>query len=232
MNTSLTESFGIAILEAACAGLYVVSTRVGGVPEILPADMISFADPDEDGKLAFCNVLVQPRCSQHPSTPTDVVRAMSEAIQIVSQGKHDPIRAHERVRTFYDWDHIAERTEKVYEAVLHSPQLELWARMQRFVFPLFNEALVFLNVCLCRTMALGTFAGPIYTIILIVDCLFFAFLEWWMPREDIDYVHMEWNQKRFLEVMCRLKWAYGRLLTPRLQLTDMQRRQSSSHDTR
>ena len=50
MNTSLTEAFGIAILEAACAGLYVVSTRVGGVPEILPEDMISFANPDEDGE--------------------------------------------------------------------------------------------------------------------------------------------------------------------------------------
>lgn len=50
LNTSLTESFGIAILEAACAGLYVVSTRVGGVPEILPEDMISFANPEEDGK--------------------------------------------------------------------------------------------------------------------------------------------------------------------------------------
>ena len=49
MNTSLTEAFGIAILEAACAGLYVVSTRVGGVPEILPEDMISFAEPEEDG---------------------------------------------------------------------------------------------------------------------------------------------------------------------------------------
>lgn len=49
MNTSLTEAFGIAILEAACAGLYVVSTRVGGIPEILPEDMISFANPDEDG---------------------------------------------------------------------------------------------------------------------------------------------------------------------------------------
>lgn len=49
LNTSLTEAFGIAIVEAACAGLYVVSTRVGGVPEILPEDMISFANPDEDG---------------------------------------------------------------------------------------------------------------------------------------------------------------------------------------
>jgi hypothetical protein len=54
MNTSLTESFGIAILEAACAGLHVVSTRVGGVPEILPEDMISFAAPTAEG----CSFLV------------------------------------------------------------------------------------------------------------------------------------------------------------------------------
>jgi len=61
MNTSLTESFGIAILEAACAGLYVMSTRVGGVPEILPPDMISFAEPEENGlsfQLAFENLLI------------------------------------------------------------------------------------------------------------------------------------------------------------------------------
>lgn len=70
LNTSLTESFGIAILEAACAGLYVVSTQVGGVPEVLPLGslerkmselensedracgeegMIMFAAPEEDG---------------------------------------------------------------------------------------------------------------------------------------------------------------------------------------
>lgn len=55
LNTSLTESFGIAILEAACAGLYVVSTRVGGVPEILPEDMISFANPEEDGRVLCFN---------------------------------------------------------------------------------------------------------------------------------------------------------------------------------
>jgi phosphatidylinositol glycan class A protein len=52
MNTSLTESFGIAILEAACAGLHVVSTRVGGVPEILPEDMISFATPNAEGSFS------------------------------------------------------------------------------------------------------------------------------------------------------------------------------------
>ncbi|KAF9455875.1 glycosyltransferase family 4 protein [Collybia nuda] len=157
MNTSLTESFGIAILEAACAGLYVVSTKVGGVPEILPEDMISFAAPEED----------------------DVVRAISEAIEIVMAGKHDPLRAHERVRTFYDWEDVATRTEVVYDTVIKSPQMELWERIQR---------------------QLGPFAGPIYTIILIVDCVFFLFLEWWMPREDLHYVTHHWDQAKYKEV--------------------------------
>eukprot|EP00960_Hanusia_phi_P072969 767912-Hanusia_phi.AAC.10 len=46
MNCSLTEAFCIAILEAASCGLLVVSTRVGGVPEVMPSNMIKYASPD------------------------------------------------------------------------------------------------------------------------------------------------------------------------------------------
>ena len=46
LNTSLTESFCMANLEAACAGLLIVSTNVGGVPEVLPGHMIKFAQPN------------------------------------------------------------------------------------------------------------------------------------------------------------------------------------------
>ncbi|KAI0250527.1 transferase [Lactifluus subvellereus] len=152
LNTSLTEAFGIAILEAACAGLHVVSTRVGGVPEILPEDMISFAAPTAD-----------------------------EAIAHIAQGEHDPHSAHQRIRGFYDWTRVAERTETVYRDVLATPPYPLWTRIQ-------------------RTMNLGPFVGPIYTIILIVDCLFFAFLEWRMPRENIDYVDVRWDTTRFANV--------------------------------
>lgn len=53
-----------------------------------------------------------------------------------------------------------------------------------------------------RTMGLGPFVGPIYTAILIVDCLFFAFLEWWMPRENMDYVDVKWDATRFEAVGC------------------------------
>ncbi|KAK7676349.1 hypothetical protein QCA50_020690 [Cerrena zonata] len=162
MNTSLTESFGIASLEAACAGLYVVSTRVGGLPEILPKDMISFANPDED----------------------DIIRAMKEAIDVISKGKHDPHRAHERVKGFYDWADVTERTEHVYEAVLASEPYDFWTRMY-------------------RTLDLGRFVGPIYAIILLVDCLFFMFLEWWMPACDIDKVEMHWNQEHFVQLADR-----------------------------
>ncbi|KAI8986691.1 transferase [Trametes punicea] len=158
MNTSLTESFGIAILEAACAGLYVVSTRVGGVPEILPEDTISFANPDED----------------------DVVRAMSEAIELVAAEKHDPFRAHERIKGFYDWKEITKRTEVVYDSVLRSQPYDFWTRLH-------------------RTLDLGRFAGVIYAIILIVDCLFFLLLEWYLPEGDLDKVEMHWEPEVFRE---------------------------------
>jgi len=48
LNCSLTESFCMALLEAASCGLMVVSTKVGGVPEVLPPSMIKFAEPNPE----------------------------------------------------------------------------------------------------------------------------------------------------------------------------------------
>lgn len=125
LNTSLTEAFGIAILEAACAGLYVVSTRVGGVSEILPEDMISFSAPTADGiYLTSFETFMANR-------DLDVFRAMSEAIAHIARGEHDPHRAHQRIRGFYDWGRVAERTEVVYRGVLATPPYPLWTRIQR-----------------------------------------------------------------------------------------------------
>jgi phosphatidylinositol glycan class A protein len=124
---------------------------------------------------------------------------MSEAIAHVARGDHDPHRAHERIRGFYDWTRVAERTEVVYRKVLATPPYPLWTRIQRLAFrfhPVQDLGVLTRN----RTMSLGPFVGPIYTIILIVDCLFFAFLEWWMPRENIDYVDVSWDARRFEKV--------------------------------
>jgi len=49
LNTSLTEAYCMAIVEAAASGLKVVSTRVGGVPEVLPPGLITLASPNVGG---------------------------------------------------------------------------------------------------------------------------------------------------------------------------------------
>lgn len=193
----MTEAFGVAILEAACAGLYVVTTRVGGVPEVLPEDMVSFCRPDEDGEFqAPC--LFVPASKLFEITP-DVVRALSEAIDIVSRGEHDPRKAHERVRGMYDWYQVAARTEVVYDTVMKMEPIDLFTRMQRFVlYP--NQLCDLILKQHIRTMSLGRFVGPIFIIILVVDCFFFWFLEWLHPRNELDYVYDEWDIARFERV--------------------------------
>ncbi len=49
-------------------------------------------------------------------------------------------------------------------------------------------------------MALGRFAGPIFTIILVMQCLFFTALEWAVPLSEIDMVENEWDDVLFFKV--------------------------------
>jgi phosphatidylinositol glycan class A protein len=95
LNCSLTESFCIAILEAACSGLLVVSTNVGGVPEVLPDDMIMLSDP----------------------TVESMVKCVREAVQV---DRTDAVayEQHQRIRDVYSWERVAEETILIYEKVL------------------------------------------------------------------------------------------------------------------
>ena len=44
LHASLTEAFGTVLVEAASCGLLIVTTKVGGIPEVLPEHMTVFAD--------------------------------------------------------------------------------------------------------------------------------------------------------------------------------------------
>ena len=119
LNCSLTESFCIAILEAASCGLFVVSTEVGGVPEVLPEDLIFLSKPNID---ELCNV---------------VEKAINEKIEcrhdeIKFHSSYNPVEAHERINRLYSWDRVASRTVKVYEAVLQKKRLTLEQRLVRY----------------------------------------------------------------------------------------------------
>lgn len=59
LNTSLTEAFCIAIVEAASCGLIVVSTDVGGVKEVLPESLVKYAKPNSADLLFKLRVAIE-----------------------------------------------------------------------------------------------------------------------------------------------------------------------------
>lgn len=108
LNCSLTESFCIALLEAASCGLFVVSTKVGGVPEVLPPSMITFAEPNAEA----------------------LTDALVEAIAI--SRRVDPAEFHERVGNMYNWLDVARRTEVVYNHIAGKRRPTLANRLLRY----------------------------------------------------------------------------------------------------
>ncbi|KAI6172427.1 GlcNAc-PI synthesis protein [Aphelenchoides besseyi] len=99
LNTSLTEAFCMAIVEAASCGLHVVSTRVGGIPEVLPDEFITLAEPNAP----------------------DIIKALMSAIKRQEDGHVIyPAVLHKAINEMYRWTDIAERTVKVYESVIDS----------------------------------------------------------------------------------------------------------------
>lgn len=75
LNTSLTEAFCIALVEAAAAGLLVVSTRVGGVPEA-------------------CSGLVQCFTSKNVIQTAPIFRCVRMKKGMCFDGRHAPAKGH------------------------------------------------------------------------------------------------------------------------------------------
>jgi phosphatidylinositol N-acetylglucosaminyltransferase subunit A len=112
LNCSLTESFCIAVLEAACCGLHVVSTKVGGLPEVLPDHMIDFSNE---------------------VTPQDLFSAVTIAVGRVSRGEIRPWDYHREIRekSVYSWESVAKRTVIVYDRIASEPLVSLAERFRR-----------------------------------------------------------------------------------------------------
>ena len=46
LNISITEAFCLSVLEASSCGLYVLTTDVGGIKEILPKNIMRLCKPN------------------------------------------------------------------------------------------------------------------------------------------------------------------------------------------
>jgi len=101
LNCSLTESFCIAILEAASCGLLIVSTNVGGVPEVLDPEtkMIILCEPTVDA----------------------LIKGLISAIERQkSENKVDPWDAHRWIERMYSWNRVAVQTVQVYDRIIEN----------------------------------------------------------------------------------------------------------------
>lgn len=70
----------------------MVSTRVGGIPEVLPEDLITLCEPTVHSLCAGLESVIARQLSGRVDSPATI---------------------HAHVRTLYTWRNVAERTEKV-----------------------------------------------------------------------------------------------------------------------
>ena len=180
LHPSLTEAFGTVIVEAASCGLYVVCTRVGGIPEVLPQHMTTFAKPEED----------------------DLVIATGNAIAALRSGRLRTERFHDQVKMMYSWTDVAQRTERVYDGITGA--ITEQASCGRHPDGTPNAARVRAGAQsyalidrLKRYYGCGIWAGKLFCLCAIIDYLILLFLEIWAPRADID-IARDWPRKPFI----------------------------------
>ena len=181
LHPSLTEAFGTVIVEAASCGLYVVCTQVGGIPEVLPQHMTTFAKPEED----------------------DLVLATGKAIAALRANKIRTERFHDQVKMMYSWTNVAERTERVYDGItgtlseeeFYGENLEGGWSAARGRAGVQSFALI---DRLKRYYGCGVWAGKLFCLCVIIDYLILQFLEVFMPKEHID-VAKDWPKKPMMK---------------------------------
>ncbi|XP_076396987.1 phosphatidylinositol glycan anchor biosynthesis class A isoform X2 [Megachile rotundata] len=112
LNTSLTEAYCMAIVEAAACGLQVVSTKVGGIPEVLPPDLIYLVEP----------------------TVHALIEGLESAIRDYKEGNTKcPFEMHKRISLFYNWFNVTKRTEIVYNLVKQETNKNLGQQLANYV---------------------------------------------------------------------------------------------------
>ena len=111
VNTSLTEAFCIAIVEAACCGLQVVSTKVGGVPEVLPDHLIHLSE-------------ASPKALKDEVEKAILARRANQVM--------DEFTLHDNVKDLYTWQNVAARTENVYNSIEKVDEPDIATKLKRY----------------------------------------------------------------------------------------------------
>ncbi|CBY22622.1 unnamed protein product [Oikopleura dioica] len=111
LNTALTEAFCIAICEAARMGLSIVSSNVGGIPEVLPKDLVQLSNP----------------------SPKEIYSVLSNVVINIRNG-HGPSREYisEKALLKYNWSDVCAKTVDIYQKSLRENKRTFHERLDKF----------------------------------------------------------------------------------------------------
>ena len=190
----------MAMLEAASVGLLVVSTSVGGVPEIFPEisknEMEDEPEPDPDpdpdpekkdkdkrkDEVKVGMILCKPEASH-------ILSAVEEALSYLPRTAIQIEKQHKLVKLAYNWQDIAQRTERVYEFCdgkgeeEQEEREERGERHQEVTVESHSHSIFYER--LCKAFACGAFMGPLYCAILIVHLLYYKCLQVIQPSVQV-----------------------------------------------
>lgn len=92
--------------------LQVVSTKVGGIPEVLPSDLIYLVEP----------------------TVPALIEGLESAIINYRDGNTKcPFETHQRISSFYNWFNVTRRTEIVYNLVKQEKKQNLGEQLTSYI---------------------------------------------------------------------------------------------------
>lgn len=174
----------MAIVEAASCGLQVVSTKVGGIPEVLPSELILLTEPNVDSVFNGVVTAIKRQIAHrrmhmggdNASNGLHVtngngnggLKSRKKQPKCRSQNIEDskvlcPFACNEMVASLYNWDNVTMRTVNVYKKMLKEKD------------PPFGDKLnSYMKACV-----------P-YMLVVSFVYLLLRFLDWYEPRQLID----------------------------------------------
>jgi phosphatidylinositol N-acetylglucosaminyltransferase subunit A len=188
LNCSLTESFCIAILEAASAGLLVVATNVGGVPEVLPDDMIFLAHPNVPDMVNAVGRAVQQQ--------TKVLQQQRQQRRTMQNDSNDgadvkvvdPWQAHNRVKEMYSWQRVADETIAVYDRITSTTSNEEEEEEEEEKHNINTASRLLQRLGHYYTSVGGGFSGLVVCFLAVTLQLWLYIVEWLQPQSTIEVV--------------------------------------------
>lgn len=174
----------MAIVEAASCGLQVVSTKVGGIPEVLPSDLILLTEPNVESVLNGVVTAINRRIAErgvrtmnsnglhvtngNVTGKSSLKNRKKQRTKNHSQNVNEskvlcPFECNEMVASLYNWDNVTMRTVKVYKKVLKEKDPPFGVKLNSYM-----------KACV-----------P-YMLVVSFVYLLLRFLDWYEPRKLID----------------------------------------------